>query len=94
MDPSESSPRTGNQTKDGGRCHLSNFLLVVVRLRSRLLPLTADTTHPSGKVAFELQSGSAAALPATALRFRPVSAQTRTKNVLVAANAVGSIQHW
>mmetsp|Transcript_12401 Transcript_12401/g.29104 ORF Transcript_12401/g.29104 Transcript_12401/m.29104 type:complete len:426 (+) Transcript_12401:80-1357(+) len=48
----------------------------------------------TGKVAFELQAGNAAALPATCLRFRPATAATRTKNVLVAANAVGSIQHW
>ena len=48
----------------------------------------------TGKMAFELQTGSAAALPATSLRFRPSSDATRTKNVLVSANAVGAIQHW
>ena len=48
----------------------------------------------TGKVAFELQYGSAAALPATSLRFRPSNDATRTKNVLVSTNAVGAIQHW
>jgi WD40 repeat protein len=38
--------------------------------------------------------GSAAALPATSLRFRPSTDPTRTKNVLVSTNAVGAIQHW
>mmetsp|Transcript_13885 Transcript_13885/g.17995 ORF Transcript_13885/g.17995 Transcript_13885/m.17995 type:complete len:361 (+) Transcript_13885:82-1164(+) len=50
----------------------------------------ADT----GTVAYELQQGSAAALPATSLRFRPSNDTTRTKNVLVSTNAVGAIQHW
>jgi len=48
----------------------------------------------TGKMAFELQQGSAAALPATSLRFRPSNDATRTKNVLVSTNAVGAIQHW
>ena len=35
----------------------------------------------SGRVAFELQPGSASALPATSLRFRPSNDASRTKNV-------------
>jgi WD40 repeat protein len=50
----------------------------------------ADT----GRVSFDLQPGSAAALPATSLRFRPSNDATRTKNVLVSTNAVGAVQHW
>ena len=34
------------------------------------------------------------ALPTTALKFRPVTATTRTKNVFLAANAAGAVQHW
>ena len=48
----------------------------------------------TGHVAFDLQSGSAAALPATSIRFRPSNDSTRTKNVLVSTNAVGAVQHW
>lgn len=48
----------------------------------------------TGRVAFELQQGSAAALPATSLRFRPSQDASKTKNVLVSCNAVGAIQHW
>ena len=48
----------------------------------------------TGRVAFDLQPGSAAALPATSLRFRPSNDATRTKNVLVSTNAVGAVQHW
>lgn len=48
----------------------------------------------TGRVAFELQQGSAAALPATSLRFRPSQDASKTKNVLVSCNAVGAVQHW
>jgi WD40 repeat protein len=48
----------------------------------------------TGRLAFNLQQGSAAALPATSLRFRPSNDATRTKNVLVSTNAVGAVQHW
>ena len=47
-----------------------------------------------GKLSYNLEGGSNVALPTTALRFRPVTATSRTKNVLVAANAAGSVQHW
>ena len=48
----------------------------------------------NGNLAYNLQSGSNVALPTTALRFRPVTATTRTKNVFLAANAAGAVQHW
>jgi COMPASS component SWD3 len=48
----------------------------------------------NGKIAYTLEGGSNIALPTTAIRFRPVTASTRTKNVFLAANAAGSVQHW
>lgn len=48
----------------------------------------------SGNLAYTLQGGSNVALPTTALRFRPVTPTTRTKNVFLAANAAGTVQHW
>lgn len=37
---------------------------------------------------------AAHAMPTTALCFRPVTETSRTRNVLIAANADGSVQHW
>lgn len=48
----------------------------------------------NGQIAYNLQGGSNVALPTTALRFRPITPTTRTKNVFLAANAAGSVQHW
>lgn len=48
----------------------------------------------SGALAYNLQGGSNIALPTTAVKFRPVTATTRTKNVLLSANAAGTVQHW
>ena len=49
----------------------------------------------NGSLAFNLQSGSNVALPTTALRFRPPDGtNARTKNVFLAANAAGAVQHW
>lgn len=48
----------------------------------------------SGVLAYNLQGGSNASLPTTSIRFRPITASTRTKNVFLAANATGVIQHW
>ena len=48
----------------------------------------------NGSLAYSLQGGSSVALPTTALRFRPVTPTTRTKNVFLAANAAGTVQHW
>jgi WD40 repeat protein len=47
-----------------------------------------------GRLVYVLQAGSSTSLPTTAIRFRPVSSSARTKNVLVAANAAGILQHW
>lgn len=48
----------------------------------------------TGALAYNLQGGSNVALPTTAIRFRPSSENTKTKNVLIAANAAGAVQHW
>lgn len=48
----------------------------------------------TGALAYNLQGGSNVALPTTAIKFRPVTATTRTKNVILAANATGTVQHW
>lgn len=48
----------------------------------------------TGALAYNLQGGSNIALPTTCVKFRPVTATTRTKNVIIAANAAGTIQHW
>jgi hypothetical protein len=32
--------------------------------------------------------------PTTCLRFRPVTGAYKTRNVLLAANADGTVQHW
>lgn len=48
----------------------------------------------NGNLAYNLQGGSNVALPTTSLRFRPLTTQARTKNVFIAANASGFIQHW
>lgn len=48
----------------------------------------------TGALAYNLQGGSNVALPTTAIRFRPVTPTTRTKNVFIAANATGAVQHW
>lgn len=48
----------------------------------------------NGTLAYNLQGGSNVALPTTAIRFRPVTPSTRTKNVFIAANATGLVQHW
>jgi COMPASS component SWD3 len=48
----------------------------------------------TGALAYNLQGGSNVALPTTAIRFRPSNESTKTKNVLIAANAAGAVQHW
>ena len=47
-----------------------------------------------GNTAYNLQGGSNIALPTTSIRFRPLNPAIKTKNVLIAANAAGSVQHW
>ena len=44
-------------------------------------------------IAYNLQGGSNVALPTTAIRFRPVTLTTRTKNVFIASNAAGKNSH-
>lgn len=48
----------------------------------------------TGALAYNLQGGSNVALPTTAIRFRPTNESSKTKNVLIAANAAGDVQHW
>lgn len=48
----------------------------------------------TGALAYNLQGGSNVALPTTAIRFRPSNESTKTKNVLISANAAGAVQHW
>lgn len=48
----------------------------------------------NGKIAYNIEGGSNVALPTTSIRFRPVTATTRTKNVFLSANAAGAVQHW
>lgn len=48
----------------------------------------------TGALAYNLQGGSNVALPCTSIRFRPSSESNKTKNVLIAANAAGAVQHW
>lgn len=48
----------------------------------------------TGDIAFYLERGGEGALPATAICFRPSNKQMRTKNILIAANAVGHLQRW
>lgn len=48
----------------------------------------------TGALAYNLLGGSNVALPTTSIRFRPTSEENKTKNVLIAANAAGSVQHW
>lgn len=47
-----------------------------------------------GNTAYNLQGGSIASLPTTAIRFRPLNPSIKTKNVMIAANASGVVQHW
>jgi WD40 repeat protein len=45
-------------------------------------------------MAYNLQSGSTVALPATCVRFRPDVPSVKAKNVFVACDALGSVEHW
>ncbi|KAG8469846.1 hypothetical protein KFE25_006301 [Diacronema lutheri] len=47
----------------------------------------------TGRLSYQLTT-SDKGLPSTAMRFRPASASTKTRNVLLTANADGCIQHW
>ncbi|GMH82792.1 hypothetical protein TrST_g4742 [Triparma strigata] len=48
----------------------------------------------TGRMAYNLQRGSAVALPSTAVKFRPDVESVKTKNVLVSADALGNVEHW
>lgn len=48
----------------------------------------------NGKVAYNVEGGSSVALPTTCIRFRPITSSSQTKNVFLAANAAGTVQHW
>lgn len=48
----------------------------------------------TGRLAYNLQSGSSQSLPTTSMRFRPSTVQSKTRNVLVSCNAAGEIHHW
>lgn len=53
----------------------------------------------NGKLAFQLSgslalSGAMDEMPVTALKWRPQSSQLKTMNVLVTAQADGSLKHW
>lgn len=57
-------------------------------------PRTQVYQTSSGRLAYQLGVGSTDPLPITALRFRPVSASSKTKNVLLAVSAEGTAKHW
>eukprot|EP00753_Platysulcus_tardus_P004272 PLAT12526.5.p2 GENE.PLAT12526.5~~PLAT12526.5.p2 ORF type:complete len:422 (+),score=231.27 PLAT12526.5:1739-3004(+) len=48
----------------------------------------------TGRLTYSLNVGTLHNLPTCALRFRPYSAASKTKNVLLAVNADGTVQHW
>mmetsp|Transcript_6903 Transcript_6903/g.8417 ORF Transcript_6903/g.8417 Transcript_6903/m.8417 type:complete len:389 (+) Transcript_6903:75-1241(+) len=50
--------------------------------------------NPEGKLSYLLNAGSADELPTTAIRFRPSSSTSRTKNMLICGNANGTIETW
>eukprot|EP00939_MAST-03C_sp_MAST-3C-sp1_P003465 g3465.t1 len=48
----------------------------------------------NGDLMYNLNVESMTQLPTTAIRFRPTSGRSKTKNVLLAVNADGSLDHW
>eukprot|EP01116_Phalansterium_solitarium_P003036 TRINITY_DN134_c0_g1_i3.p1 TRINITY_DN134_c0_g1~~TRINITY_DN134_c0_g1_i3.p1 ORF type:complete len:193 (+),score=51.61 TRINITY_DN134_c0_g1_i3:88-666(+) len=48
----------------------------------------------SGKLSFTLRNTELYPLPTTCVRWRPASAQHKTKNILIAANSDGTVRHW
>lgn len=48
----------------------------------------------NGKLVYNLNVESMNQLPTTSIRFRPSSGRSKTKNVLLAVNADGSVDHW
>ena len=47
-----------------------------------------------GQQQYELKTSQKVPLPCTAIKFRPAIANAKTKNVVLVANADGSIDHW
>ena len=58
--------------------------------------LTRIYNLATGKLSYTLQhfEGDDATMPVTALTWRPVTPQMKTQNVLVTAQADGSLKHW
>ena len=56
----------------------------------RVYTVEEDAAH----LKYNLNVGPKDGLPMTAMRFRPVSARSKTQNVLLAVNADGTAQHW
>lgn len=48
----------------------------------------------TGRIAYSLRDGAGEALPITAIKFRPASSSSKTKNVLLAVGADGAVKHW
>jgi len=48
----------------------------------------------SGRLAYRLNEETQFQLPTTSLRFRPISAKSKTRNVLLSVNADGTLDHW
>lgn len=48
----------------------------------------------TGRLSYNLNVTNASALPTTAIAFRPASGVSKTRNVLLAVNSDGSVQHW
>lgn len=48
----------------------------------------------SGELRYNLNVENVNQLPTTSIRFRPTSGRSKTKNVLLAVNADGSLDHW
>ena len=48
----------------------------------------------TGRLSYNLNVTSANGLPTTAIAFRPTTGASKTRNVLLAVNSDGSVQHW
>ena len=48
----------------------------------------------TGRLAYSLKESALDEMPITSLRFRPASASSKTKNVLLAVGADGVVRHW
>ena len=48
----------------------------------------------NGALCYSLNVGKPDGMPTTSLRFRPHTSSSKTKNVLLAVNSDGAVQHW